>query len=260
MSNNPLTQLTLRDSIDEVLNLLTGLNLEYLPEQDRFQSITRFINRALRQVALEREWSWFNSVEELGTVVMGQQSLDLPATLRPRILADDAVRLLDENGRIQVWAYFLPRDALHKYVGRRGLWVSVTRSTLWFSRQFLKHEAGWTIQVPVMREPKMFKVLEQGGEVTNRIIDQKLDFQYPDLVIARAAYLYAQSDPVMQPRVQTLEAIYKDMMYQIVERDDRFNDSPTQNEWTVPISDSIYGSDFPRLGNHGHPHADERYH
>jgi hypothetical protein len=54
--------------------------------------------------------------------------------------------------------------------------------------------------------------------------------------------------------VQTLEAQYKDLMYQLIERDDRATDSPFQNEFTVPVQNSLEGGSVA----HRHPHADER--
>ena len=49
---------------------------------------------------------------------------------------------------------------------------------------------------------------------------------------------------------------YKDLMYQLIERDDRTTDSPYLNEFAVPIISDINGS---YSGPHGHPHADERW-
>ena len=57
--------------------------------------------------------------------------------------------------------------------------------------------------------------------------------------------------------MQTLEAKYKDLMYQLVERDDRITDQPYLNEILVPISNSVLGGSSPL--RHGHPHADERW-
>lgn len=255
---NKDVQMTLREAVDEVMTLLTGLDLSYDPSQDRFHAVTRCLNRALRQTALEHEWSYYSTTEDIGTVVTGQQSVDLTSRQRLRIVADDSIRLVNEAGTPMVWAYFLPRDALHKYAGRAGLWASITRSTITFSRPFNLWEAGLRILVPVMREPKMFEVPASGQEVPARILNQLVDFDYPDMVIARAAYVYAQSDPVLQPRVQTLEAQYKDIMYQLVERDDRHTDSTYINEFIVPIQNSINGSSY-HATVHRHPHSDERY-
>ena len=88
-------------------------------------------------------------------------------------------------------------------------------------------------------------------EVPQVVRDQPIDFPYPDAIVARAAYLYAQTDPVMQPRVQTLEAQYKDIMYQLIERDDRSTDSPYLNEVIVPIQSGL----APTVPHHSHPHA-----
>ena len=74
-------------------------------------------------------------------------------------------------------------------------------------------------------------------------------------MLARAAFLYAQSDPVAQPRVQTLEDQYKTMMYALTERDERNTDSAYQNDFFVPIGGSLAG---PVTDAHAHPHSDER--
>lgn len=262
--HNPELTFTLDEAVSEVLGLLTGLDLTYVPEYDRYRSITRCLNRALRNNALEREWSWYNDTWSVGPAVEGETTVTLDNTKRPRIINDDAVRLVDEDNVVRVWAYFLPRDALHKYGDRtEGLWVASRRLELMFSRPFYEHEAGWDIQVPVMREPEMFRLPplpEVEGdpvvEVPAEIRDQPIDFGYPDIIIGRAAFLYAQTDPVMQPRVQTLEAQYKDLMYQVIERDDRMTDSPYLNEFFVPVQNGI-GSTGEWL-SHGHPHADGR--
>jgi hypothetical protein len=75
---------------------------------------------------------------------------------------------------------------------------------------------------------------------------QEVDFEFPDVVIARAAWLYAQTDPMMQPRVQTLQDQYKDLMYQLIERDTAFTDTPYQNEIIVPVQGDIYGDPIHR--------------
>jgi hypothetical protein len=55
--------------------------------------------------------------------------------------------------------------------------------------------------------------------------------------------------------VQTIEAQYKDLMYQVIERDERNTDAPMQNDWFLPVEGSIAGVDY---AGHNHPHADER--
>lgn len=259
MAINSSVALTLEDSVDEVLNILTGLELTYSPSQERFHSITRYLNRALRAVALEHEWSYFASSEELGRTVLGQQEIELSSRQRLRIIADDAIRLATDSNIPVRWAYFLPRDAIHKYRARKGLWAAVTRTTITLSRPITEQEVNLRIVAPVMREPRMFDIVESGQEIPLATRQQQLDFDYPDLVIAKAAHLYAQSDPLMQPRVQTLDAAYKDLMYALVERDDRFTDSPYLNEFTVPIESNLAGSSFMPAYAHLHPHADERY-
>ena len=254
---NPNVAMTLDEAVDEVLGLLTGLDLTYAPEYDRYRSVTRQLNRALRANALEREWSYYSDLEHVGVAAYGQQDVALRASVRPRIIGDDAVRLCTSDGTPMKWAYFLPRDAIEKYPSRRGLWVSVTRQSLHFSRPFTSAENGLSILVPVMREPKMFEVPEGNGDIPDRVLNQPIDFDYPDLVIAKAAYMYAQTDPIMQPRAQTLEATYKDIMYQLIERDDRHTDTPYTNDFFVPIMNGIHGSSA-QFMPHGHPHADGR--
>lgn len=258
---NPEVTLTLDEAVAEVLGALTGLDLQYAPEQDRYQAITRALNRALRANALEHEWSWYATTEQVGVARAGVQEIHLRSTVRPRVRSDDAVRLCKDGDPV-VWAYFLPRDALHKYRWRDGLWCAVTRSSVRFSRPFHRGEEGLGIEVPVMREPRMFRLPPQPEdpsqplvEVPESIRKQELDFDYPDLIVARACYFYAQTDPVMQPRVPTLEADYKNLMYQLIERDSRHTDAPDQNAFVLPITSSIYGE---AACSRPHPHADGR--
>ena len=259
---NPETMLTLDDAVEEVLGLLTGLDLRYAPELDRYRAITRQLNRALRNNALEQEWGYYTSTESLGPAVAGERDVQLRPSLRPRIINDDAVRLVNADGRPLVWAYFLPRDAIHKYEGYRGLWCAVTRNTIRFSRPLSLAEAGLDIEVPVMREPRMFRLPEIPENpndplptIPPEIRQQPIDFDYPDIITLRAAFYYAQTDPVMQPRVQNLEAQYKDLMYQVMERDERNTDSPFENDFVVPVVNGIEG---PRGGLHIYPHTDVR--
>src|SRR6478735_12704408 len=158
---NPDVAVTLDEAVQEILSTLTGLEIEYKPELDRYRAVTRHINKALRLTALDAEWSYYSSVENVGVARTGDTEVQMRSTLRPRIINDDAVRLVDDNGIPRVWAYFLPRDALHKYNGRRqGLWCAHTRSSLQFSRALGHAEAGLTIQIPVMRGPRMFRLPE----------------------------------------------------------------------------------------------------
>ena len=258
MANRDVT-LTLREAVDEVFSTLTGLDLTYDPQQDRFISVARHLNRALRMIALESEWSYFSSTEEAGVAVAGVETIELNGKLRPRIINDDAVRLVTDQGVVRRWAYFLPRDAIFKYGNRAGLWAAVTRTTLQFSRPFSLDEEGLHVMVPVMREPKMFRLPTAGENLSNQVLNQMLDFDYSDLVVAKAAQLYAETDPLMQPRVQSLESRYKDLMYQLIERDTQSSDSPFLNDYPIPMLASLDGSYSDPL-THGHPHADERYH
>jgi hypothetical protein len=256
--SNPEVAYTLDMAVDEVLGLLTGMELSYAPELDRYRSITRQLNRALRANALEQEWGYYSSVISLGNVVEGDQVLSLASTKRVRVIGDDAVRLLDDEGRPQVWAYFLPRDALHKYAGVPGLWCSATKTQITFSRPISVDEDGLEVQVPVMREPVMFRLPENPEDpelplvtVPAEVRNQEIDFDYPDVVILRAAYYVAQSDPVMQPRAQTLESEYKDLMYQIMERDSNNTDTPYQNPFILPVQGTLEPVNF-----HRHPLSD----
>lgn len=249
--NAEVTQ-TLDDAVAEVLGLLTGLDLTYEPELDRYRAITRCLNRALRANALESEWSYYASTVDLGAAVAGSKEIMLPSTQRPRIINDDAVRLVDADGNPQVWAYFLPRDAIHKYASSSGLWCSITQQSLLFSRPFHTWEADYTVVVPVMREPVMFRLPGTGRAVSTSIRRQLIDFPYPDVIVARAAFFYAQTDPVMQPRVQTLESGYKDLMYQLIERDTAVTDTPYQNSFTLPLENGLVSVS----AAHQHPHAD----
>jgi hypothetical protein len=244
--------MTLDDAVAEVLGLLTGLDLEYEPQYDRFRAVTRQLNRALRGNALEQNWSYYSSTVDLPAIVEGDQEMDVDTEVRVRIIDDDAVRLINEDGKPVRWAYMLPRDSLHKYANRSGLWCSVVRQTIQFSRPFMLSEVGLIPRVPVMREPTMFRLPATGEEVDDAIREQLVDFDYPDVVIARAAWLYAQADPVMQPRAQTLEQSYKTMMYQLIERDTAHTDSAYLNEVIVPIQNSVRGG---TVHSHGHPHA-----
>jgi hypothetical protein len=252
--SNPETALTLDEAV-------AGLDLTYVAESDRYAAITRALNRAVRSNALEHEWSYYSSTQSIGTATEGNQQMPLLSTVRPRIINDDAIRLVNSDGGILRWVYFLPRDALHKYYYRNQLYAAVVNSTMLFSRPFFSQEDGLDVQVPVMREPTLFRLPAQPEDpnlpsvpVPTEVREQELDFQYPDLIVLRAAYYYAQSDPVMQPRVQTLEAQYKDLMYQIIERDDRFTESPYMNAWSLGISGSLRGEPSYPL----HPHADGR--
>jgi hypothetical protein len=250
---NPETQMTLDEAVGEVLGLLTGLELTYAPELDRYRAITRQLNRALRANALDNEWSYYASVYSLGSIPAGGWSLAIPPDMRVRINDDDAVRFVNDEGIPVLWAYILPRDSLHKYAGRRGLWCSVLHGEIRFSRPISAIESGMDVQVPVMREPTKFRLPPIGEEVEDSIREQLVDFIWPDLIIGRAAYFYAQTDPVMQPRVQTLEQDYKNLMYQLIERDTEFTDSPYLNEFIVPVE----SSDLRGSGgmSHLHPHS-----
>lgn len=250
---NTELEFTLDEAVAEVLGTLTGLDLEYEPELDRYRAITRSLNRALRACALDNEWAYYASTRPVGSASCSSMDVLLNSSIRPRIIGDDAVRLVDSDGTVQVWAYFLPRDALHKYSNKQGLWCSIMGQSLRFNRHFTDAEEGLTIEVPVMREPKMFRLPETGEEVPDHIRNQLVDFPYPDFIVARAVYFYAQSDPVMQPRVPTLEENYKTLMYQLIERDTQHTDSAYINEYILPLENGLTGPPWPPV--HTHPHS-----
>ena len=238
--------MTLEEAVRDVLSILTGQELRYDPDMDRFRSITKHLNRALRSMALESEWSYYHAIERLDlTGAEGDTKFLITTDYRFRVISDDAVRILDSEDHPIAWAYFLPRDALHKYRNRGGLWCSVTRNELTLSRPLTTvtdYLTGMTMEIPVQREPIPFRLPDDPTEAADPLVlAQELDFEFPDVVIARAAWLYAQTDPMMQPRVQTLEEQYKDMMYQLIERDTAFTDTPNQNEILVPVQGDIYG-------------------
>ena len=261
--SNPEVRLTLDEAVAEVMGHLTGLDLQLVPERDRYHSVTRQLNRALRAVALEQEWNYYADLENVGQTAGGVAEYILRSAIRPRVIGDDAVRLVDPvTNAVRALAHYLPRDAAGKYDRRQGLRVSYTRQSLIFTRAFHPAEAGWDILVPTMREPKQFRLPAQpedpnqpSVEVPEEVREQLVDFDYPDLVVMKAAYFYAQTDPIMQPRVQTLEANYKELMYALVERDTRNTDSPYQNDWTLDIESSVNGGSS--YGG-GRPLADER--
>jgi len=250
---NSEVTMTLEEAVTEVLVLLTGQQLSYDSQFDRFRSITQHLNRALRTNALELDWSFYHEQMQISVLESGVQSLDITSDYRFRVMNDDAVRLLDTAGIPVAWAYFLPRDALHKYRNRPGLWCSVTRHMVTFSRPIQVPEEGLTVEIPVIREPRMFRLPETpyptrpGTEfgapdvvIQPGVLKQEVDFDFPDLITARAAWLYAQTDPVLQPRVQTLEDQMESLKYQAIERDIAFTESPYMNEFHIPVQASIY--------------------
>lgn len=244
-------KLSLDEAVMEILGMLTGLDLSYIPESDRYRAITRQLNRALRGNALEHDWGYYAEERCVGTAVACSRQITLPQSVRLRITGDDAV-MLKHDGQTVVWAYILPRDALHKYEEKTGLWCAVTRRHVRFSRDLYPSEDGLEIFLPVMREPRMFRLPPTSEEVPDDIREQLVDFDYPDVIVARAAWGYAQTDPIMQPRVQTLESTYKDLMYQVIERDTNHTDSPYLNEFRLPVVHGLQDE----FMSHQHPHSD----
>jgi hypothetical protein len=240
---NPDVSMTLEQAVLEVLNVLTGQTLNYDPDMDRFRAITGHLNRALRSNALENNWGYYTTNIQLDlTGMSGDVNFTITTDYRFRVISDDAVRILDADDVPVAWAYFLPRDALHKYRNRSGLWCSFTRNVLTLNRPLSGDYDGLTMEIPVMREPIPFRLPSDPTVPSDPLIlAQEVDFDFPDVIIARAAWLYAQTDPMMQPRVQTLEDQYKSLMYQLIERDISNTDTPYQNEILVPVQNDIYG-------------------
>src|SRR5690606_28978466 len=99
--------ITLDDAVADVMGALTGLDLRHVPERDRYQAVTRQLNKALRLNATELEWSYYSSTESVGYAVAGERLVNLRASVRPRIMRGDAVRLVvPETQRTMTWAYF----------------------------------------------------------------------------------------------------------------------------------------------------------
>jgi hypothetical protein len=239
---HPEMTMSLEDAVLEVFVLLTGQTLRYDQQYDRFRAITHTLNRALRGNAMEQEWSYYHEQLDLGTTSVGDVSFEISAQFRFRVVGDDAVRFVTDDGVPLAWAYFLPRDALHKYRNREGLWASYTRKLLSLSRPLVDGEEGLHVHLPVMREPKMFELPDDPTvAVDPDVLTQQIDFDIPDIITARAAWLYSQTDPIMQPRVQTLEDQYKDLMYQAIERDTQQTESTYMNEILIPVQNDIYG-------------------
>lgn len=240
---NPEVSMTLEEAVLEVLHVLTGQTLQYDPDQDRFRAIASSLNRALRSNALENNWSFYAETLTVDlTGKAGDTVFTIDTDWRFRVISDDAVRIIDTDDNTVAWAYFLPRDALHKYANRGGLWCSVTRNVLTLNRPLPDAADGMTMEIPVMREPAGFAIpADPTVPMDPLTLAQEVDFDFPDVVIARACWLYAQADPMMQPRVQTLEDQYKNLMYQLIERDTAFTDTPDQNEIIVPVQGDIYG-------------------
>ena len=240
---NPEVSMTLEEAVLEVLHVLTGQTLQYDPDQDRFRAVASSLNRALRSNALENNWAFYSETLTIDlTGKAGDTTFTIDADWRFRVISDDAVRIVDTDDYTLAWAYFLPRDALHKYANRGGLWCAVTRNILTLNRPLPDSADFMTMEIPVMREPAGFAIPADPTEPMDpATLAQEVDFDFPDVIIARACWLYAQADPMMQPRVQTLEDQYKNLMYQLIERDTAFTDTPDQNEIIVPVQGDIYG-------------------
>jgi hypothetical protein len=56
----------------------------------------------------------------------------------------------------------------------------------------------------------------------------------------------------MQPRVPTLEDVYKNFQYQVIERDTTNTDMPYLNEFIVPVESELRSENY---NAHRHPHA-----
>ncbi len=260
---NDNVSLSLEEAVAEILGLTTGLDLEYVSDMDRYRAIVRQINRALRGNALEREWSYYSSVQNVGVVTPQLRQLSFRSSLRPRVIGDDSIQFRNSRGDTVHWAYILPREAIHKYANREGIWAAVTGRRIEFSKNLPDDMLGLEIWAPVMREPVMFEIPKQGNdpdehapEFPIETREALLDFDFPDVVVLRAAFQYAQTDPLLQPRVQIIESQYKNLMYQLIERDERSTESPYLNDFVVPMRGYLNAPTS--VFHHGHPHSDER--
>lgn len=243
-------ELTLQDAILEVHNVLTGLNLSFVDNTDIFHATARQINRSLRHITLENEWGWYAVEHDAGLSTEGQTEIQLPRSLRPRIEPDDAVRFTygGPDGATVAWAYFLPRDSTSKYEYQRVLKVQATRNTIRFSRPLLKSESGLSLIVPAMREPRQFELPPSGEEFKQTQLIAKLDFEFPDLIVAHAVWQLSLSNPLYQPRAQTYEGLYNDLKYPLISRDTVHNDAPYINDFNLGIGEEPNSW-------HGHPHS-----
>lgn len=245
--------LSLQEAVAEVHNILTGLDLEYDDRYEIFHATVRQINRSLRQVALLEDWGWYSELVLSGVTHEGQTVIELDALYRPRINQGDCVQLVDPNtGLTWHWAYYLPRDSLSRHTHRSELRVAFVRNTLMFSRPIQRFESGYEILVPAMREPQQTTIPESGKQLSDAELNRPIDFEFPDLVVAHAAWQISLSNPVYQPRAQTLEAAYDDVRYALSERDSNHSDSPLRNDFTPS-----YGDPYLRVP-HRHPHSDRR--
>ena len=244
--------MSLKDAVNEVHNILTGLDLTYEDRYDVFHATVRQINRSLRSVALEDEWAWYTEDADLGTTTEGQTEVDLMASYRPRVQQDDAVRLVNSDGHVVVWAYYLPRDSLNKYLYKPELRVAFVRNQIVFSRPIQLYESGLQIIVPAMREPRQTKIPDPGQRMTDAELNRALDFEYPDMIIAHAAWQISMSNPVYQPRAQTLEEGFKEYKYSLTERNTNHSDSPLRNNFVPSYGDPYLTTP------HRHPHSDRR--
>ena len=245
-------QLSLQESVNEIHNILTGLDLTYEDRYDIFHATVRQVNRSLRQVALEDEWAWYVEEVDAGTTTVDMTEVELNSAYRPRVQQDDAVRLVNANGITVSWAYYLPRDSLNKQMHRPELRVAFTKNVIKFSRPLQLFESGLSIIVPAMREPKQTRLPEAGARLTPAELSRAIDAEYPDLIVAHAAWKMAMSNPLYQPRAQTLEEEFNDLKYALTERNTNHSDSPMRNNFVPSYGDPYLATP------HVHPHSDRR--
>lgn len=245
--------ISLREAVAEVHNILTGLDLSYDDRYDIFHACVRQLNRSLRTVALEEDWGWYADDLLLGVVSEGDQTFSVPPNVRLRVRQDDAIRLVDPATKKTVrWAYFLPRDSLSKYWAAPELRAAFVRNNVVLSRPLLAREEGLEVWATVMREPRQTTIPDSGTKIPDADLSRPLDFENPDMVIAHAAWQMSLSNPLYQPRAQTLEDVYNNFKYALTERDSDHSDSPMQNSFTPS-----YGDPFIAM-HHPHPHSDRR--
>lgn len=250
-------RLTLSETVDEVVNTLYGLSTRFEPDTDSWHGMALTLRRALKVVATERDWIYYHDTVQVGTVEPDCSVIVVPSRYRVRKTGDDAIRLLDSRGRPVVWAYIIPDDALHKYRALSGLWCSVVRQEIRFSRPFYKAEKGLRVIAPVMREPYLWPKLVSGQALPQDEMDRDIDFHRADMVVMKAAYLYAQTDPLLQPRVPQLEQDYRAVFYQVQEQDTNVTMGAMVNDFQLPIE-----GDYRFVSGHGyglHPHSDGSY-
>ena len=87
-------EMNLDQAVAEVSALLNGIELTLDHNQERYRVIARFINHALRDVALEVEWSYYSDYENVGISHEHIRLVHLRHSLSTRFMKDFAFRMV----------------------------------------------------------------------------------------------------------------------------------------------------------------------